>query len=94
MPDPLRLRVRLTPRAGRDRIDGWTDDPDTPGQKLLKARVAAPPVDGAANTALVRLLAKALGVPKSSVAVVAGRTARVKTIEVAGASTADLNRLS
>ena len=59
----------------------------------MKARVAAPPVDGAANAALVRLIARALGVPKSGVAVVAGQTARVKTIEIVGASPADLAQL-
>jgi uncharacterized protein YggU (UPF0235/DUF167 family) len=85
--------VRLTPRGGRDRIDGWADDPERPGQKLLRARVAAPPVDGAANAALVRLIAGALGVPKSAVALVAGQTARIKTVEVTGADPADLDRL-
>jgi uncharacterized protein (TIGR00251 family) len=78
----LRFRVRLTPRGGRDRIDGFA--PDAAGERVLRVRVAAPPVDGAANAALVRLLAKALGVPKSAVAIVGGKTSRDKTVEVAG----------
>ncbi len=84
----LQLRVRLTPRGGRDRIEGWVDDATgatgAPGARLLKARVSAPPVDGAANAALVRLLAGVLGVPKSAVTITAGGTARVKTVEIDG----------
>jgi uncharacterized protein len=78
----LRLRVRLTPRGGRDRVDGFAADAG--GERVLRVRVAAPPVDGAANAALVRLLAKALGVPKSAVTIVSGETSRDKTVEVVG----------
>ncbi len=70
--DRLRLRVRLIPRGGRDRIDGFA--PGADGERVLKVRVTAPPVDGAANAALVRLLAKALGVAKSAVTIIAGET--------------------
>jgi uncharacterized protein len=77
---PVRLRVRLTPRGGRDRIEGWFE---AEGERLLRARVAAPPVDGAANGALLSLLAKALRLPKSSLALVAGETSRTKTVEIA-----------
>lgn len=82
----MRLRVRLTPRGGRDAIDGWSGAEPRDGDegRVLKARVAAPPVDGAANAALVRLVASALGVPKSAVTVVAGQTARIKTLEIDG----------
>lgn len=86
----LRIVVRLTPRGGRDRIDGWGEGPD--GARLLKARVAAPPADGAANAALLRLLAKTLGVPKSAVTIAAGASSRVKRVEIAGDS-ATLARL-
>lgn len=74
--------MRLTPRGGRDRIDGFASDAD--GRRVLKVRVAAPPVGGAANDALVRLLAKALGLPKSAVTIAAGATSRVKTVEIDG----------
>jgi uncharacterized protein YggU (UPF0235/DUF167 family) len=77
-----RLAVRLTPRGGSDRIDGWGEDAS--GRPLLKVRVSAPPVEGEANAALEKLLAKALGLPKSAVTVAAGQTARIKQLEIRG----------
>ena len=78
------LAVRLTPGASADRIDGWGVDAE--GRPVLKVRVRARPVEGEANEALVRLLAKALGVPKSAVAVQRGGQSRTKMIDVAGLS--------
>jgi len=78
----LRLTVRLTPRGGRDALGGIRED--QAGQAQLLARVASPPVDGAANAALIKLVAKSLGVPKSAVSLTAGETARVKTLAIAG----------
>ena len=78
----LRLTVRLTPRGGRDALGGVRRD--QAGRAQLLARVSAPPVEGAANVALVRLVAKALSVPKSAVAITSGETARIKTLEIAG----------
>ena len=75
--------MRLTPRGGADRIEGVVDG-------ALKARVAAPPVDGAANEALLRLLAEALDVPRSRVCLAAGATNRRKVIEVVGLEPAAL----
>ena len=72
------LLVRLTPRGGRDAIDGWVSD--AAGRALLKVRVAAAPTEGAANDALVALVAKALGRPKRSVRIAAGERARIKTL--------------
>ena len=72
-----RIRVRLTPRAARDQIAGWQDG-------VLRVRVTAPPVEGRANAALERLLAAALGLPKSAVRVVAGAQSRDKTVAVEG----------
>jgi uncharacterized protein len=74
-----RISVRLTPRGGRDALDGWDGD-------VLRVRVSAVPVDGKANDALVRLLAKALGVAPSQVTLVAGAQSRVKVVEVEGVS--------
>lgn len=71
-----RIRVRVTPRASRDGL-AWRDG-------VLLVRVAAPPVEGKANDAVARLLAKALAVPKSAVGVVSGASARAKLVEVAG----------
>jgi uncharacterized protein YggU (UPF0235/DUF167 family) len=81
-PDGLRVRVRLTPRGGRDAVEGTEVLAD--GRAVLKARVRAAPEKGSANAALEKLIAKALGVPKSAVAVVGGTTSRVKTVKVAG----------
>ena len=78
----LRLMVRLTPRAGRDSLGGLREI--EPGQPLLLARVAAAPAGGAANAALVKLVARAVGVPKSAVIIVAGETSRIKALEIAG----------
>ena len=76
------LAVRLTSKGGRDAIEGIEQMAD--GRTVLKARVAAPPSEGEANDALIRLIAKALGVPSRDVALAAGATARVKRLTVAG----------
>lgn len=68
--------MRLAPGAGTDRVDGVADG------GILRARVAARPVDGAANRALVELVASELGVPPSRVAIVRGATSRTKLIEI------------
>jgi uncharacterized protein YggU (UPF0235/DUF167 family) len=79
---PLRLTVRLTPRGGRDAVEGWIRDAD--GAPCLKVRVAAPPVDGAANTALERLIAGSLRIAVGAVQIVAGHQGRVKRLEITG----------
>jgi uncharacterized protein YggU (UPF0235/DUF167 family) len=84
---PLRLVVRLTPRGGRDAVEGWARDVD--GRPYLKARVAAPPLEGAANAALERLIAQALKRPKGAVRIVGGDHARLKQLEIAGVNQAD-----
>jgi uncharacterized protein YggU (UPF0235/DUF167 family) len=80
--EALRFAIRLTPRGGRDTIDGWAED--ARGKRHLKARVSLPPEDGKANTALIALLAKSLAIPKSSIRIAAGGTSRLKTIEIVG----------
>ncbi|WP_379065439.1 DUF167 family protein [Mesorhizobium sp. UC22_110] len=81
-PDGIDLFVRLTPKAASDALDGAETAAD--GRSHLKARVRAVPEKGAANLALEKLVARALAVPLSSVAVVAGGTARLKTLRVSG----------
>ena len=78
------LPIRLTPGASSDRIDGW--DVDADGRAILKVRVRARPVEGEANAALLKLMAKTLGVPKSAVSLARGGQSRIKMIAVAGLS--------
>jgi len=78
----VRIAVRLTPKGGRDAIDGWAQDAE--GRALLKARVAAPPEDGKANAALIALLAKRLGLAKSAVSIASGDTSRLKQVDLMG----------
>lgn len=80
--DGLRLTVRLTPRGGRDAIDGIETLAD--GRLVLKIRVRAAPSEGQANAALVALLARELALPRSAVTLVAGATARLKTVALTG----------
>jgi uncharacterized protein YggU (UPF0235/DUF167 family) len=81
-PGDALITVRLTPRAGADRIVGIAYDAQ--GRPVLKVAVTAAPSDGAANDALIRLLAKRLAIPKSAVTLVAGASARVKRLALAG----------
>lgn len=81
-PAGLLLTIRLTPKGGRDAIDGVALLAD--GASVLKARVRAAPSEGAANAALVGLLAKSLGVAPGQVSVVSGVTSRLKRVMVQG----------
>jgi len=76
-PEGVRLRVRVQPRASRDAIGGEREG-------ALVVRLTAPPVEGAANEALARLLGKALGVAPSAVRITGGATGRNKVLAVAG----------
>jgi uncharacterized protein (TIGR00251 family) len=80
--DHLRLSIRLTPNGGRDSIEGM--EVDAEGHAYLKARVSAVPEDGKANKALISLLSKKLRVPKSSISLVTGETARKKILRIEG----------
>ncbi|WP_343528117.1 DUF167 family protein [Sphingomonas sp.] len=75
--DGLQIAVRVTPRGGRDSLSAGTEE-------HFAARLSAPPVDGAANAALIPLVAKQFGVPKRAVTIVAGETARLKRLHIAG----------
>lgn len=88
--DGLLLTVRLIPKGGRDRLEGIVLDAD--GRPAIKARVSAAPVDGNANKALIKLLAKELGVSKSCVRFTSGETARIKRLHITG-DTAQLLRI-
>lgn len=74
--------LRLTPKGGRDAIDGVETLSD--GRAVLKARVRAAPTEGEANDALRRLIAKSVGVPLRDVTLAAGATARIKRLAISG----------
>jgi uncharacterized protein (TIGR00251 family) len=88
----LILHLRVTPNAGRDAIDGPETRDD--GATVLRLRVAAVPDKGRANAAVIALLAKALGLPKSAITLVSGETSRFKTLRIAGATDDLLARLT
>jgi uncharacterized protein (TIGR00251 family) len=81
-PGGLTLAVRLTPKGGRDSIEGIESLAD--GRSVLKARVRAAPSEGEANAALLALIAKSLRIPVRDVTLVAGATSRIKRVRIAG----------
>ena len=83
--DRVNLVVRLTPKGGRNAIDGIETLSD--GRVVLKVRVQAAPSEGEANAALIKLIAKAVGVPPRDVSLVAGATARIKRLIISGDGT-------
>ena len=80
-PDAALLDIKVIPRAGKTAFAGTRDN-------LLLIRLAAAPVEGAANAALIGLLADLLGVPKRQISIVGGATGRIKRVKVMGASAA------
>ena len=85
--DELLLAIRVAPRASRDAVLGVHDG-------ALKVALTAPPVDGAANAALIKLLAKRLGVAKRDVRIVAGESSRTKRVACRGVSEAAARALA
>src|SRR3989304_2641588 len=83
MRDSALLSVWLTPRAARDEVVGWQGEE-------LRLRLRAPPVEGQANEALRRFLARRLGLPASAIELVAGAASRHKRLRIAGLSEAGL----
>lgn len=86
------VSVRVTPRSAKPGIGGWREG--SHGRDELEIRVAAAPADGEANAAVVKLLAKQLGVAKSSIAIVGGETSRNKRIALPIDEAALRNRLA
>lgn len=74
-PEGVLLNVKLIPNAGRDEITGWEND-------ILKVRITAVPEKGKANAHLIRFLAKAFNISKSSISIVKGEKNRMKTLLV------------
>ena len=82
----MRLKLRVTPKSRADEIVGMRED------GVLQIRVTAAPSDGAANEAVLRLLSRALGLPKGAVRLKGGASSRDKWIEVDGLTAAELER--
>ena len=80
--DGVTLTVRLTPKGGRNAIDGIDRLAD--GSVVLKARVAAAPSEGEANAALTRMIAKAIGAAPRDVTIASGATGRIKRLVISG----------
>jgi uncharacterized protein (TIGR00251 family) len=78
-----RISVKVKPRASREVVEGWKED-------VLVVRLTSPPVDGAANSSLIRLLAKKTGVPRSRIRIVSGEKGRSKVLEFEGIELQDL----
>jgi uncharacterized protein len=90
--DGIGLLVRLTPKSSRDGIDGLEHLSD--GRAVLKIRVRAVPEAGAANEALIRVLAKALALPASAISLQSGATGRLKSLRLTGDASALAARLA
>ena len=85
MPGPVLIAIRVIPRARRTEISGRRGD-------ALVVRLAAPPVDGAANDALIAFLAERLEIPRRQIALARGATTRDKTIAIDGLTPGEIAR--
>ena len=85
-PDGTIVDVRVIPRARKSAIAGTRDD-------AVLVRLKAPPVDGAANDELIRVLADLLGVPQRNIQIVSGERSRGKRVRISGRTVADVERL-
>ena len=79
------LKIRVVPRASKSEIVSFTDG-------ALKIRIAAPPIDGAANAELVKLLSKTFDVSKSRIEILSGQTSKMKQVKICGIKSHDLPR--
>lgn len=87
----MKIALKVTPGARKNEILGWEEDYPQIG-RVLRVKIAAPPVEGKANKEIVSFMAKTLGIPKSAVELLHGSTGRIKLIQVP--DEADLSPLS
>jgi len=78
-----RITVKVKPRASAEMIEGWVDE-------ILVVRLTSPPVDGAANSALVKLISRKLRIAKGSIRIVSGEKSRKKVLEIEGMDLSEL----
>ncbi len=91
MPESTQILVKLTPKASKNAILGL--EKNLLAESVLKVNITAVPEKGKANKALIELLAKHLGIPKSHISIIRGAKNRLKTIEIQGITTEQLNFL-
>lgn len=77
----MKIALKVTPGARKNEILGWEEDYPQIG-RVLRVKIAAPPVEGKANKEIVTFMAKSLGIPKSAVELLHGSTGRIKLIQV------------
>ncbi len=77
----MKIALKVTPGARKNEILGWEEDYPQIG-RVLRVKIAAPPVEGKANKEIVTFMAKTLGIPKSAVELLHGSTGRIKLIQV------------
>lgn len=87
----MKLALKVVPNARKSEAAGWEDDPRA--GRVLKLRIAAPPVEGKANRAVILFLAEWLDIPRSAVSLLRGESARLKVVEVPDACAERLARL-
>lgn len=87
----MKLALKVVPNARKSEAAGWEDDPRT--GRALKLRIAAPPVEGKANRAVILFLSAWLDVPRSSVSLLRGESARLKVVELPDGCAGKLARL-
>lgn len=92
MPDGVRLTVRLSPRASRNKIEGVAIGAD--GKPVLKIRLTAPPVDGTANAALIAFLADMLDLRRADIVIRSGETSRLKHLQLSGNTVLLMSKLA
>ena len=85
--DEIRIKVKAIPRAKKNQISGLMEDGS------LKVRLAAPPVDGKANQALIKLLGDSLKIPQSEISIISGLNGRNKTVKIIGLSSKEYHRI-
>jgi len=81
--NPARITVKVKPRASAQAIEGWIDE-------ILVVRLTSPPVDGAANNALLKLISKKLGIAKTRIRIVSGEKSRKKVLEIEGLNSKEI----
>jgi uncharacterized protein (TIGR00251 family) len=80
----MTIEVKVVPKSGRDEIRGFVNG-------TLKVSVSAPPIEGKANERLIELISSTIGVPRSDITIIKGRTSRIKTIGIEGVSQSKFN---